>query len=170
MGLRALVGIERAGGTYEARHVQYDGCPTVMVPALSTLVHDRADRDPLAAVAHLLSSDWRYMHVLPGGELVGEPMDTSGGPEIGRLDDPAGDREWAYLIGGHRLHVYIGMFPEEGSKRWWPWACWSLRELPVLPVDEVLAVQRNGYATQWQASQFRTYMSAVRDALREEMR
>ena len=166
MGLRALLGVEAAGGTYRARYVHYDGCPTVIVPALTALVHNVLDHDQAAAVDHLLRSDWRSLYALPGtgvvGEVVGVPIPCAPEPETGRVGATTpGDREWAYLFGGHRLHVYLAVWPERGDKQWQPWACWSVNELPSLSMTELLDVQKRGFATQWRAADFRKYMAAV---------
>ncbi|WDZ84018.1 hypothetical protein [Micromonospora cathayae] len=174
MGLRALVGIEGADGTYLARHVQHDGCPTMVVPALSVLLHDLCDHNAETAVATLLHSDWSRLYALPAtgptGRLVGVPSEGRE-PQVGNIaETPAGDREWAYLFGAHRLHVYLGVLPERGPKRWRAWACWSVGELPSLTQLDLLDVQKAGYAVQWQASGYRQYMAAVRAAFREGAR
>ncbi|MBL6280154.1 hypothetical protein JMF97_28730 [Micromonospora fiedleri] len=172
MGLRALIGTEGAGGFYRARHVQHDACPTMIVPALSALVHDLMGHDAQAAVAELMRSDWSRLYALPGtgvaGHLVGVPSPNDGEPLCGHIATAnAGDREWAYLFGGHRLHVYLGVFPEVGPKRWQPWACWSVNELPTVRLDEVLTVQRRGYSTQWLAADHRKYAEAIRERMKE---
>ncbi|NLU77780.1 hypothetical protein HCA58_05090 [Micromonospora sp. HNM0581] len=172
MGLRALVGTEGAGGFYQARHVQHDACPTMVVPALSALVHELSGHNVQAAVDELLRSDWSRLYALPGtgiaGHLVGVPSPADGEPLRGHITtENAGDREWAYLFGGHRLHVYLGVFPEVGPKRWRPWACWSVHELPSLRLDEVLTVQKAGYSTQWRAADYRQHMAAVREHIKE---
>ncbi|MFG3602598.1 hypothetical protein [Micromonospora chersina] len=174
MGLRALVGTEGADGTYLARHVQHDGCPTMVVPALSVLLHDVCGHNPAAAMTTLLHCDWSRLYAVPGtgpsGHMVGVPSEGYP-PQVGRIAEaPAGDREWAYLFGGHRLHVYLGVFPERGPKRWQAWACWSLHELPSLTPLDLLEVQKAGYAAQWRASDYRGYMEAVRTGLREAAR
>ncbi|TDB80941.1 hypothetical protein [Micromonospora sp. KC721] len=175
MGLRALIGTEGAGGFYRARHVQHDACPTMIVPALSVLVHDLMGHDVRAAVDELLRSDWSRLYAVPGtgtaGHLVGVLSHGGPEPEAGHLATAnAGDREWAYLFGGNRLQVYLGVFPEVGPKRWQPWASWSVHELPTLPLDEVLTVQKAGYSTQWRASDRRKYMEAVREHVKEGAR
>ncbi|RQX13394.1 hypothetical protein DDE19_25995 [Micromonospora ureilytica] len=175
VGLRALIGTEGAGGFYRARHVQHDACPTMIVPALSVLVHDMLGHNVQAAVDELMRSDWSRLYALPGtgtaGHLVGVPSHSGREPEAGHLASAsAGDREWAYLFGDHRLHVYLGVLPERGPKQWKPWACWSVHELPSLPMTEVLDVQKAGYAAQWRASDFRGYMEAVRDRMGEVVR
>lgn len=167
MGLRAIVGTEGAGGFYRARYVQHDACPTMIVPALSVLVHDILGHNVQAAVDELMRSDWSWLYALPGtgttAHLVGVPSDSGSEAEVGHLGSAnVGDREWAYLFGDHRLHVYLGVFPERGPKQWKPWACWSVRELPSVSITEVLNVQKAGYAAQWRASDFRAYMEAVR--------
>ncbi|BCJ61598.1 hypothetical protein Jiend_50200 [Micromonospora endophytica] len=172
MGLRALVGTEGADGFYQARHVQHDACPTMIVPALSVLVHDLMAHDVQAAVDELMRTDWSRLYTLPGtgdaGPLVGVPSPNDEEPLRGHIaTENAYDREWAYLFGGHRLHVYLGVLPERGPKRWRSWACWSVHELPTLPLDEVLSVQKAGYSAQWRAADFRMYMDAVRERMKE---
>ena len=160
MGLRALLGVEDAGGTYRARPVHYDGCPTVIVPALTRLVHDVHEHDQAAAVEHLLQNDWRWLYLLPRGgkgltgEIVGVRSDESRPAETGEIATArAGDREWAYLFGGHRLHVYLSVAAlKPFTGRWVPWACWSVHELPSLSIKELLDVQRQGYSRQWSVS------------------
>lgn len=174
MGLRALVGTEGADGVYVARGVQHDGCPTMVVPALSVLLHELCGHRPERAAAVLLQNDWSRLFAVPGtgpsGHLVGVP--SEGYPvQTGRIAEArAGDREWAYLLGGHRLHVYLGVFPERGPKRWEAWACWSLHELGDLSQLDLLEVQKAGYAAQWRASDYRGYMEAVREAARDSTR
>ncbi|MFD0787148.1 hypothetical protein ACFQZ8_24880, partial [Micromonospora azadirachtae] len=62
MGLRALVGTEGAGGVYVARGVQHDGCPTMVVPALSVLLHELCGHSPKRAAAVLLQTDWSRLY------------------------------------------------------------------------------------------------------------
>ncbi|MFU8873224.1 hypothetical protein [Micromonospora sp. SL4-19] len=174
MGLRALVGTEGADGVYLARHVQHDGCPTMVVPALSVLLHELCGHSPERAAAVLLQCDWSRLYAVPGtgptGHMVGVPSEGYP-PQTGRIAEArAGDREWAYLFGDHRLHVYLGVFPERGPKRWQPWACWSLHELPSLSQLDLLEVQKAGYAAQWRASDYRGYMEAVRQSVRDATR
>ncbi|MBM0229553.1 hypothetical protein, partial [Micromonospora sp. ATA51] len=142
-----------------------------VVPALSVLVHEVCGHSPAAAVAMLLRNDWSRLYAVPGtgptGHMVGVPSDSVYPPQGGLIASaPAGDREWAYLFGGHRLHVYLGVFPERGAKRWQAWACWSLAELPSLTQIDLLEVQKAGYAAQWRASDYRGYMEAVRTGVR----
>ncbi|MGI5151370.1 hypothetical protein ACQEVC_34240 [Plantactinospora sp. CA-294935] len=175
MGLRALLGVEDVGGTYRARHVHYDGSPDVIVPALTALVHNVLDHDRAAAADHLLRTNWRRLYALPGtgvtGELVGTPIESGPEPETGQIGVTSpGDREWAYLFGGHRLHVYLGLWPETGQKQWEPWACWSVNELPDVSRVELLDVRKSGAWTAWRASDYRKYMSAVAEAYGEERR
>jgi hypothetical protein len=175
MGLRALVGVEDVGGTYRARHIHYDGCPTVVVPALTALVHNVFDHNQDLAVDHLLRTDWRRLYALPGtgmtGELVGVPIQSGPEPRTGQIGAAsAGDREWAYLFGGHRLHVYLGLWPERGGKQWAPWACWSVNELPDVGQLELLDVQKAGAWAAWRASDFRSYMAAVSERYGEDER
>lgn len=172
MGLRALIGTEGAGGHYRARHVQHDACPTMIVPALTVLVHELMGHDVQAAVDELMRSDWSRLYTVPGtgtaGHLIGVPSPADGEPLCGHIMTAcASDREWAYLIAGHRLHVYLGVYPEAGPKQWWPWACWSMHELPTVNLDEVLTVQKAGYSTQWRAADYRSYMASVREHIKE---
>ncbi|SCG15522.1 hypothetical protein GA0070610_1756 [Micromonospora echinofusca] len=153
MGLRALIGTERADGSYEARHVHYDAVPTVIVPALSALVHDELHHDLPAAVERLMQTDWRRIYALPGcRQMIGIPLDEPGERLTGQVDATAADdREWAYLFGGHRLHVYLGVPTAPFVRKWEPWACWSVDELPLVPLTELLDVQRSGNRRQWLA-------------------
>lgn len=163
MGLRALVGTEGADGTYQARHVHHDACPTVVVPALSVLVHDELNHDPAAAVERLMRNDWRRLYALSGcSQLIGIPTDDEPGePLTGRIDaSAADDREWAYLFGGHRLHVYLGVPVAPFLRKWEAWACWSVAELPLVPMTELLDVQRSGYAHQWRCGDRMSYLAA----------
>jgi len=168
MGLRALLGLEDAGGKYLARSVQLDGCPTVIVPVLTNLIHSRYDHDASAAMAQLMHGDWWRLHVQPATsghqpQIVAQPSDHHSDPCSGTIGvDGAGDRQWAYLLGGRlRLHVYLGVRRLTGETRWEPWACWSLHDLPALPYQELLDVQRSGYSRQWAANSEATYVEAV---------
>lgn len=169
MGLRALIGVEDAAGTYRARSVHYDGCPTVIVPVLAALVHDTYQGDVTAAVAHLMHRDWRGLSCLPASlrhpaEVIEVACDQDQPVETGQIATAnAGDREWAYLFCGDRLQVHLGVLPERGPARWKRWVHWSVDELPDLTVLELLDVQRSGYAKQWAAADFRTYMALVRE-------
>ncbi len=172
MGLRALIGIEKADGTYEARPVHYDGCPTAIVPALSVLVHEELNHDLAAAVARLLENSWRRVYALPGfTQMIGVPDDEPGDLETGRIDATgADDREWAYLFGGHRLHVYLGVPTAPFVRKWVPWACWSVSELPLVPGLELLDVQRAGYRHQWLCGDRMAYLAAAKELEMEEAR
>lgn len=174
MGLRALVGVEDADGTFRARPVHYHGCPTLLVPVLTALVHHTCNHDVTAAVDWLLANNWRDLHVRQAGdaaEAEGTPSENSGKPEHGRITKyPAGDREWAYLFCGPWLHAYLALFPESGPAYWKPWAAWPVDALPDVGMPELLDVKRRGYHAQWQASDFRTYMAAVRERFGKEPR
>lgn len=174
MGLRALVGVEDADGTFRARPVHYHGCPTLLVPVLAVLVHHTCHHDLAAAVDWLLANDWRDLHVRQGddtAEAEGTPSDCSGESEYGRITEyPAWDREWAYLFCGSWLHVYLSVFPETGAKHWQPWAAWPVDQLPEVGMPELLDVQGRGYRAQWRAADLRTYMAAVRERFGEETR
>lgn len=172
MGLRALVGVEDADGAYRARSVHYDGCPTAVVPALTVLVHEELDHDLAAAVERLMQSDWRRLYALPDcPHMIGVPFDEPREPLTGRIDATgAFDREWAYLFGGHRLHIYLGVPTAPFVRRWEPWACWSVSELPLVTGVELLDVQRAGYRRQWLAGDRLSYMAAASCLDLEEVR
>ena len=169
MGLRALVGVENANGTYRARSVQTDGCPTVIVPVLSTLVHDVHGHDLADAVAYLMSTDWWRLSLLPapperGGDVLADPLDSGAAVHTGRLDAAiAGDFQWAYLIRQDQLRVYLAVHAEADARRWEPWGSWPVRALPDMAFGLLLDVQRCGYARQWQAQDHLRYLDAVRE-------
>ena len=66
VGLRALIGVEGADGRYKARPVHYDGCPDVIVPALSHLVFQVCGGDDQIAVEELLGCAWERIHLHTG--------------------------------------------------------------------------------------------------------
>lgn len=174
MGLRALIGVEDATGAYRARSVHYDGCPTVIVPVLSTLVHETYRGDVAATVAHLMHRDWRGLSRLPATaehpwEVLEVPCDHDQPVETGQIATAnADDRGWAYLFCGDRLQVHLGVLPERGPARWERWVHWLVDDLPDLSMQELLEVQRRGYREQWTAAEFRKYMELVRERFQQE--
>lgn len=169
MGLRALVGVADTSGAFRARTVELDGCPTVIVPALTHLIHQVHGGDVDAPMRRLMSHHWRQLHLLPATfghrpEVVARPTGQDGPPVQGRLDlTPAGEHAWAYLVTDQRLHIYLGVDADTTTRVWTPWACWAVRELPNVRRDELLTVQRDGYATQWRATQQRGYAQAKQE-------
>src|SRR5690349_15197948 len=156
VGLRALIGVEDADGRYRARSVHYDGCPDVIVPALTHLVWQVCGGQERLALNELLGCDWSriYLHTRVGNRPAKVTLNPSPNlayypPEVAAVaDGQVADREWAYLFGGRRLHVYLGVRQLDGAKAWEPWACWPVTDLPHVPRAEMLDVQKRGYRRQ----------------------
>lgn len=169
MGLRALIGVEHADGSYKARRVHYDGCPDVIVPALAHLVFQVCGGQEQVALRELLSCDWTriYLHTAFGARPATVALNSSPNlafypPEVATVaEGRVGDREWAYLFGGRRLHVYLAVYRLDGGKAWEPWACWPVTDLPRLPRAEVLDVQKRGYRRQSETSDEARYVELI---------
>jgi hypothetical protein len=169
VGLRALIGVEDVGGRYKARRVHYDGCPDVIVPALTHLVTQVCGGREQMALNELLSCDWTRIHLHTGTGARPARLALQPSPnlafypaEIAAVaDGRVGDKEWAYLFGGRRLHIYLGVQLLDGGTAWEPWACWPVTDLPHLPRTELLDVQKSGYARQREMSAEASYVAAL---------